>query len=245
MLIICCGNFRSGSTLQYQIASAVASSAGRAPVCLRYGLWYRLAAVVTRASQDVVIIKEHEWDRRLAGLDVHSTRLVYAYRDVRDVLTSLFQKDGEPEDQDVEGAWGATVRALVGEILDNHERWTACDNVLVSRYEDMHRDIAAEVRRIAQHVDVRVPDTEVAGIAERLSLTRQEQHVATFDYEANGAGRGPNRHDPATLLHRRHFNGAAVAKYREHFSREQIAFIETIAGDRLARHAYTRYERGG
>ena len=148
MWIFCCGMKRSGSTLQYQIASRLACD-------------YLGARVIDwKPEKDVnwqeeessgagwLIYKCHRCTPDIAErLALTDSRGVYTYRYIRDVCGSWIRKH--------DSSFTRLVKAgFIRECLDNFEQFTSMKNVLVSRYEDLMGDLAGEVRRIAEHLSI-------------------------------------------------------------------------------------------
>ena len=93
MLVVCCGMYRSGSTLHYQIAGALVEAAG---VGARAG-WDWASADVSLARPGagrtgaMGVIKVHEPHPEPgveAGLDPDGVLYIYSHRDLRDVVVS-------------------------------------------------------------------------------------------------------------------------------------------------------------
>jgi hypothetical protein len=239
MIVVCCGNRRSGSTLQYQIAAYLALSQGSNDI-KGYGVHKRLDLIARLASADgaVVVVKEHDFSEHL--LSLKDPRFIYSYRDVRDAIVSLYQKGGNesPSDDRLDGDWGRKTRENLETMLSNDESWRKVPGILISRYEELKADIGGEVRRIAQHVGIEVTDAWVSGIVSRLSMERQEEYIRSFDFDTKGKGIEVDRYDPGTQLHKKHLNGGETGKWRRSLSPERIEFIESIAGEWLVRNGY-------
>ena len=236
MLTICCGNFRSGSTLQYRIASVLAVRTGRA-VIAGFGLWPRLDALQNTAASALVVVKEHAWRPPISELTWSATRLVYCYRDLRDVIASVCQVKPALKQHSRED-WEAEVRKLIDYYVAVHHRWVASPAVLVTRYEAMYQDIPCEVRRIAAHLHIEVTEPDISDIAQQVSLQSHESYIRTFDFARNGRGPLVDRVDPVTQLHQRHLNGGEVGKWRSLLTNEQVQFVESVAGRWLNENGY-------
>jgi hypothetical protein len=227
MLVVCAGMRRSGSTLQYNIARQLARNADAGQ---GYGLWDRLAQLRERAApaDAMAIVKEHAFDARFAGLSGVDTRIVYSYRDLRDVLVSFFQVQGPAG-----GNWPAHARRLLRATLDDFTAWTRQPGVLISKYEAFTGDIPGEVRRIASHLGIAVNGNEVSAIAERVSVEAHRKIIEVLGLENPGESM-----DPVTLLKKGHLAGGEIGKWRARLDADQLRLVQELAGDWLSAHGY-------
>jgi hypothetical protein len=240
MLIVCCGSLRSGSTLQYRIAAHLAASSG-AGVPLGYGLWDRFDDISKQAVTSLVVVKEHAWSARALQFDWNHTRLLYCYRDLRDVVVSLsrlwpFLNLDEPFEP-----WSERAARHLLEVIDNHDRWTGCPNVYVARYESFRSDIVSEVRKISAFLRVPatpLPDGDLRRIGDALSIESQKAFIGAFDFDRYGAGPAFDRWDPVTQLHRNHFQSGESGRWKDALPEDRLRFIEEIAGTWLVEHGY-------
>ena len=88
MLVICCGMMRSGSTLQYNLALELVRAFG---VGDAGGMLAQPSTLPALAAQypgaQMCILKAHVWPEELAEARARApVRLIYCYRDLRDVL---------------------------------------------------------------------------------------------------------------------------------------------------------------
>lgn len=224
MLVICCGMQRSGSTLQYQIACAVAERAG---VGRGVGWdWPNATPEMAVSARPVHVLKVHQPnDTFELTLDPAFTRYLYCHRDVRDVVVSLIDKTGPMDDDRL-------VNELKNGLIGPYNAFVSRPGALVSRYEDMINDLPGEVRRIAQTIGVTVHETDVADIADGLRLENQKAFIGGRDWSDGRAW------DGRTLLHRNHIADGLVGKWRERLSERQIAIIEQHAGGWLRARGY-------
>jgi hypothetical protein len=240
MLIVCCGNLRSGSTLQYRIAAELAAMSG-AGAPLGYGLWGTFDEIAKRAAASTVIVKEHSWSTRAREFDWDHTRLLYSYRDIRDVVVSLSRLWPHLGLDEPFELWSGRVARHVSEIIDNHDKWTRCPNVYVARYESFRSDIASEVRRLSEFLHMpamALSGADVRRISDALSVESQKAFIDTFDFDACGEGPVFDRWDPMTQLHRRHFNGGESGRWKHALPEDRLRVIERIAGTWLVEHGY-------
>ena len=234
MWIFCCGMRRSGSTLQYQITAHLVESAGRG----NRVDWVKPSEFPELARQNAnvegwKVFKNHVCTKAMAEEFHRQNALgVYCYRDPRDVVVSSLQKWNFSFDN----LWRSGV---LQQDLENYERWTRLPGVLVSRYEDMIRDLAAEVSRIAGHLQIRLDRDTAEQIAAEYSLARQRERIALSTHGDNLCdGFGQDRFDRHTLLHTNHIRSGIAGGWRKVLSPQEVAVIEHHLRDWLRAHGY-------
>jgi len=234
MWIFCCGMRRSGSTLQYQITAHLVESAGRG----NRVDWVKPGDFPALARQHAnvegwKVFKNHVCTKAMAEEFHRQNALgVYCYRDPRDVVASSLQKWSFSFD----GLWQSGV---LQQDLENYKKWTRLPGVLVSKYEEMIRDLPAEVSRIAQHLQVPLERDGAEQIAAEYSLTRQRERIELSTQGDNlRDGFGEDRFDRHSLLHTNHIRSGAVGGWGEVLSPPEVAVIEHQLGDWLQAHGY-------
>ena len=229
-LVVCCGMPRAGSTLHYQLVVALLSATGTGG-----GLGWvegRSYAAVRQdlAGRTISAVKVHSFDQFPgvgAGIETREATCVYIYRDIRDVVPSLMHIQDRPFRDLV------NVGDIDG-ILHDYDRWTAQPSALVSKYEDVVRDIPAEVRRIAQHLSLHLADDEIQQIADDHSIDRQRARVTEQLSTAQGDKR---QYDPTTLLHHDHIRSGESGSWRQ-MAPIEVAFMEATGLRWLQDHGY-------
>lgn len=235
MIIVCCGMYRSGSTLQYQIASALAGTTGQARI-MGFGLG-RVSETAREKPRPIFVVKDHHYSERAREYSSSPhAKFVYGYRDVRDVVVSMMQTQHMTFDTFRHHGRGPA--GFVGYLLNTFERWTNLPGVLVSRYEEIVADVPREVRKIADHTGIHIPYTECHRIAEQLSVDKQREFISGFDFAKDGAGQAVNRMDEKSQLHEYHLNGGESGKWRTHLTPDQIAVVNDAAKDWLKQQGY-------
>ncbi len=233
MWVFCCGMQRSGSTLQFQIAAHLVEQAG---------LGTRVEWVPPQEFGKVrdkyagyggwKVFKSHICTEQMVEEFQRNNALgVYIYRDIRDVFVSLIRKNKLTYSP----TW---VDNLLEVFLNDYRRWTTQPRMLVSRYEDVLTDLAAEVERIAGHLGIPLERAESESVA-RL-YTREKQLERISEAAANNdltTARG-NVLNPRTLLHTNHIQSGEWGTWRGYLTPRQIAFIEDGARQWLLDHDY-------
>lgn len=234
MWVICAGMMRSGSTLQYQIAKALVEESG-----VGEGLGFSPAVeferLLVREGRDdsrVRVVKCHDWlpwERAAAEED---RRVLYSYRDLRDVVVSWMKKAGLTFQE-------VMADGYVERLLENDYLWTRATGVLVSRYESLVEDLAGEVGRIAAHLEIPVDRATAARHAATYSFERQRQKIASFDFEREGVHVGGHvLYDAESLLHHNHIHTGGEGMWRSALTPRQVEVLEEMAGGWLREGGY-------
>jgi len=152
--LFACGMRRSGSTLQYELASAVVRHFG-----LGRGVWYveRTEFAERRREWDqepgMKVVKVHHLDPDIqAAFEAGDAIGCYVYRDPRDVLVSLSLRARYRGKLVIDRDGLDWMRATVYELNADHSFWMAMPRMLITRYADLVDDVAGEVQRIARHL---------------------------------------------------------------------------------------------
>lgn len=226
MLIIAAGMTRAGSTVQYQIVCELIESLG---LGMTIG-WVDLLTKeflenlenVLSIKDKFLIIKSHQYSPPVETLiKIGKAKVIYVYRDLRDVSLSLTKTFVNSFDEAI--SWS-------NNQLENYYLWTAIDEIMVSRYENMVADLYNEVLRIANYLEIKVTNSLAREIASKFELNRQKQRIKEFDYEHDGLkGSGEDMYDPVSQLHKNHINSGKWGQWKKSLSKEQIKLIESLA----------------
>lgn len=237
MDIFCVGMYRSGSTLQYNIACELVE---------RHGWGTRIGFVDGRQypgggshSEYLRVLKSHDGHENFAAaLRAGEAKAIYCFRDLRDVAFSLMHKF-QIGFQDIvaPGGW-------LAKCLRNDAFWTGLPNVFSQRYEEMIVQPEATVREIARFIGVAITDNQARLLADDYSLTRNiartrelsrrlREARIDLDDPANNFAR-----DDHTQLHWNHCRSGDVGTWRESATAEQRAALAEACGDWLIRREY-------
>jgi len=233
MWIFCGGMPRSGSTLQFQLTAHLVEHAG---LGMRVE-WVRPAEFpVLRAKYAAYagwkVFKIHHFTPAIAAeFAAKNAKGVYIFRDVRDVIVSRMRKTGRSFD----ALW--TV-GFLERVLDAFEGWTGLAEVLVSRYDAVVIDVAAEAARIAAHLGLDVSRLECERVAEEYTVARQRERI----HEAIETGRleraAEAYYDPVSNLHINHIRSGRSGEWRMALSAEELAMVEDRAEEWLVANGY-------
>lgn len=243
MWIFCGGMRRSGSTLQFQLAAHLVEEAGRGRrIAKAEPEDFPRLREEHASTPDWKVFKTHICTPEMAAeFQAGNASGVYVFRDVRDVMVSRINR--------TETTFEATWRGTIDSALENFQRWTSLEPVLVSRYEEMVADVAREVRRIARHLDIPTSREHSEAVAAQYTPERQRERIR----EAEEHGRVEQSlrvpYDPVSHLHVNHIRSGQSGQWSTALSRAQLAMIEDRAGSWLTANGYRlalpRWQRAG
>jgi hypothetical protein len=223
--------YRSGSTLQYQIASALVEAAG---VGRRLGWdWASADLSLAKPGASFGVIKVHEPHPEQgveAGLAPEGVRYIYSHRDLRDVVVSFAAKVGvdlkEPPDEQNTAWMGVMMRA--------HAHFTSRKRVLVRGYDEIVRDVAGEVRVIRDFLGLRVGDAACRAIAADVSVEKQRERMAA----AAPAGEGELKWESTSLVHHNHIRDGRSGQWLKQLPPAWVEHVERRYGEWLRVNGY-------
>ena len=228
MLIVVCGMHRSGSTLVWQIARQLLLHRPglRNPRGIRTSEFKPAA----QDEQDLLMVKEHYRSAlKLSHFPASGARYVYTYRDVRDVVASLFRKGAYPVGDARRGAECA--REIAEREIAGHAVWTAKPDVWIGRYESFRGDTAALVRELAVYLNEPVTDSRVDEIVEYVDVSRQV---------ARSAAAIEHGIDEDTRMTSNHITDGREGAWRATLTPEERRAIETECHAWLTAHGYEK-----
>lgn len=235
MWVFCGGMFRSGSTVQYQVAAHVAETAGRGcrlPFAADGDLGAATSSVQAAAQADTLLVCKSHAVSDAIRLQVHGGRgiVLTIHRDIRDVVVSAMSKNS----WSFRKIWRSDKLRYWTSRFDE---WAALPGALVSRYDDLVADLPREVGRIATHIGCPVGAADSATIAAAYSIDRQRSRTAAVRQQRQIDGPAL-KFDPHSLLHHNHIASGATGQYREVLRPAEIRAIEDECGEWMARWGY-------
>jgi len=242
MIVISAGMPKSGSGYIFNLMNDLVISAGGSDVrfikdkyhlentlrhfnCnvgdLRPATMLKLLAI--RLREKPFVVKTHRQPRTFVRILMHLgiIRSVYIYRDLRDVLlSSIDHRDNidrkEHGRSDLKSLSFDDVFPTLPSLYAVWEKWRSCENALLIKYEDLVKDPVIQMRRIAQHLNLRVEDEDIRRIIQK--------------YDRNSLDSSSKSH--------LHFNKGVVARYREELSEAQRRLFREKLGNMLAEMGY-------
>jgi hypothetical protein len=240
MWIFCCGMYRAGSTLQYQLTARLVEEAGvgKRVEWAKPGQFLRVSKKMAD-YQGLKVFKCHICtDEIMAQFKKQNALGVYVFRDIREVVASTLRK--KYREKKNEKFQGDFKKNLIERSLENYYKWTSLNNVLVSKYEEMILDLTGEAKRIARHIGVSLPGEKYLEISEDLSLDKQIQRIEAYKKTVPGTELSREKViNPHTLLHTDHITSGETDNWRHELTPEQTTLIEEKAGDWLKENGYT------
>jgi hypothetical protein len=224
---------RSGSTLQYNIASELIE---------RIGIGRREAWVDDHSAyfadcdsrNQVVSFKSHILTAEIRSLvGEGKAKSLTCFRDVRDVVASWQTKTGQ--NQSMNDALSLARRAIAQfsewEMLDSSNR-------LLSRYEDFVFDVSGEVLRVADFLGLEINEGMALGISSALSVLSLQERLASLAEDDFTRSRG-FVWDSKTLVHIDHLNGGIIGRAKDELSGDVYSAITDSCSDWLVAHGYS------
>ena len=238
---------RSGSTWQYNVTAELLETCRTAR---RIGFADSEKTLRKWISNHTdIVIKIHvPFETAISDVINRQARMLYIFRDLRDVAASLMQYENYPLHQILESG-------RLESVWQHHQVWSRLPGALVQQYEQMMADPAAAAQQIARFLKLDVSDESIRAITHQNSLKvrrrerearrsfldpflcrlraiigrmlrktigwqRTNQLASPFGYLG---GRGVDRH---TQLHSNHFASGAVGSYRQVMTPDEQEMIE-------------------
>jgi Sulfotransferase domain len=224
---------RSGSTVQYQIASRLAADEwGARRIEWRPESEIRWEEEEARGDGPLVYKCHRCIPEIRTRLSAPGNLGVYTYRDIREVCASWVRKHNS--------TFSCMIAAnFIEECIDNFRHFTAFPNVLVTRYEDLVLNLESEVERIARHLGISLCAARVMEIATDYSIDRQyERMQRVSNGKANSFWYGDQHIDRQELLHTNHITDGRTDAWTELFSKIEVAIIEEKAHRWMEENGY-------
>jgi hypothetical protein len=231
--VFCAGMIRSGSTVQYQLTAAIIESA----ICGRRVPYVPESDFVTiRDSYDFrfAVFKAHVCNPDLSRECLNNgAKVVYSYRDIRDVAVSAMRKFEMTFDELIKKGW-------LDQAIEDYHRWTAMPDVLISRYESFHDSLIQETRKISDFLQITLSDQMVEHIGRDFQTDRQKERIARLRPPDIGpSGREELVFDPRELLHWNHLHDGQAGAWITLLSQDQRSCLTHKFSDWLLATGYS------
>jgi|694.fasta_scaffold32981_2 hypothetical protein len=232
MWIFCGGMFRSGSTVQFQIASHLAEHFGRGER-LTWRNAEDFAAVRAECPADgrLRVFKAHHLSAAIrAELAETGGLVITTHRDIRDVVASAIRKNG----WSFRHIWK---HRMLARWTGRFDEWAALPGALVSRYDHLVADLGAEAVRIGRLIGVDVSADLAATIAKAYAVERQQERAADVRVRRDRRQLA-TKYDAHSLLHHNHITSGEVGGYRRVLRPAEIRLVEAECGEWMRRWGY-------
>ena len=215
--VFCTGMIRSGSTLQFQLASSIVEHA-RVGQRMKYAPESEFETVLVRhiKSHGLKVFKAHVCTPALASAArAENSKVIYCYRDIRDVALSAMRKFNLSFDELIDAGW-------LDQAITDFRAWTTVQNVLVSRYEEMVLDLEVEVSRLAIFLGLNIEPDELKTLAQQFDIPAQLQRIHALKHKFRKRAKGSDIFfDEVELLHHNHIHKGEIGGWRHYLSAQQ------------------------
>lgn len=221
MWLFCGGMYRSGSTLQFQIASEIVENKliGKRIEWTKPDRFFEIKSKYKNYHK-YKVYKSHLLTVEIDKEFINNNALgIYIYRDLRDVAISLMQKNNVSFEQVIK-------EKTLDRAIEEYTKWTSKKNVHVARYEDVINNLAQEISNIATFLKVENMSLEQCAIlANEFSLEKQQKRIETSINSNNLINQKNNRFCPTSLLHTNHIKDGAVGKWKNLLEENQYNYF--------------------
>ncbi len=187
-----------------------------------------------KAADGWTILKTHEAPLEKAFYD-ERVRVLFSYRDVRDIAASIKKKWGYSFDQ---------ILSVVQDMIEIDRAFDDIPGVLVQSYDTLYADLPAATREIAHFLNVKLDDEDLVRIAGALSVDASKERIEARSKNpvVRFLGRLSGRFqvDPKTQMHDDHISasGGRDGDWKNQFTEAQIITLNKRFGDWLEMHGY-------
>lgn len=219
--VFCCGMFRSGSTLQYQMTSTLVEklNAGVRSRYLSENEFPLLIKEYENAS-GYIVLKAHLITPPMAALLGAGKGLsIGIFRDIRDVAVSMMKM------------WNLSFDDLITqkkleEAIASLDAWSQHPGHMVSKYEILLKNPIDEIKRIASHLNLSCSKTLAREIADDLTLEKNIKRVGNIAKQKADAGVEGAYWDPHSLLHYNHIFSGVHGAWKEELTKDQVLYLD-------------------
>jgi hypothetical protein len=234
VFLICCGMYRSASTWQYLVASEIVeTNALGQRIGFIHGDAFDEADYPSASEGRLLVLKCHDY-HPVYGELVRKGRakVIYSYRDIRDVACSLMWKLNFSFEQVVESE-------AFRQALRSYYEWTSLPGALRQSYDAIVGQPTRSAQEIADHLGLPLDDAAAGKIAEKYG---REANLARANRLNEALARQgvdmslPESmllHDPETLLHWNHIRPAPWRSWRELLGLREVNLLDPVVSQWL------------
>lgn len=240
MIVVCTGMFRSGSTWQYQVASDLLSRASNPVRTLGYLHGHQIRELLQSLDdkQSVHLLKTHDIVPELIDAEPGRVRVVYSYRDVRDVVFSMAHK--------LSGDYAQAVRdwRIIDHSLELDAFWTTNRPDVSQRYEHWFGNTLPWVLTMADAFGIPLKLSDAEDICIKFRMASQLQRTTHLARKLADEGidltdpANTLRYDATSLLHWNHLRDGRIGAWRDLATPEQIAELAERCSSWLLQRGY-------
>ena len=233
MWIFCCGMYRSGSTVQYNLVKELVETktGGKALGVISRSQFSEQCRNYDHKERNFVVKCHRFIPDAVPFFQRGEASSVYVYRDPRDIIVSAMRKSEKSFEE-------LDVTRLLRDCIQSYHEWHRLGNILVSKYETMVIDLKQETLRIALHLNIDISEAYALELAEKYAIERQKKRIQDFDYQNDGIRLASHIYDPETLLHPNHIHTGKSGQWKTELSPLQVAVIEAHTHDWLVTQGY-------
>ena len=220
---------RSGSTLQYQIASDLVEryKLGSRLEYFREAMFPEMYSVYQRQVGHKVF-KAHLCTAEIQELFGRGEAIgLYSYRDIRDVAVSAMRKFEMSFKELMQKKW-------LEFAIESGELWRQQPRVFISKYEEMVVDLHVEVLKTAKLLGISVSSLQAVEIAKEYEVERQRIRMKTTQRGIDVK----DSFDPHSLLHHNHIFEAEIGGWKKYLTDAEIELLENKFGTWLRNNGY-------
>jgi hypothetical protein len=233
IFIFCAGMRRSASTLQYNIVKRILEFSGKGKA-LGYAESPEIEKIIEEHmdQEGYFVIKVHDYFPLAGKLNNEGkAKIVFSYRDVRDIIVSSMHKWGE-------GNFNRIYRDEFMNLLKNsYTEWMNLNDLHVSSYEEIQKSLIGEVNKLAKFLNLPIQQDENSRIAYELSFNQQKKEILNGNFVNTPAG----KMEENTLLHTDHLRSGKTDQWKQELTSYQIARIQMDWKTWMKENGYKRH----
>lgn len=245
MIVVCTGMFRSGSTWQYQVASDLLSRSSRHVHTRGYLHGHQIQELLLshEDKHSVHVMKTHDIVPELVDAEPERVRVLYSYRDVRDVVFSMAHKLSGDYHQAVH-EWH-----IIDHSLELDAFWTTNRPDVSQRYEHWFGNTLPWVLAIATAIGIPLSLSDAEDLCIKYRMASQKQRTVHLTRKLSDDGidlsdpANALRYDATSLLHWNHLRDGRIGSWRDLATPEQIGELADRCSSWLLQRGYeTSYD---
>jgi FkbM family methyltransferase len=233
---ICCGMSRSGSTLQYQIIKDLFSINNiGTPIGYLNGKDLLKRIINEKKSEKHFLVKCHDYIKLPEEIDQTCIDYIYSYRDIRDVVVSIMQKENKSFNEVLTPYFSQS-------LLENQLKIEAIKHLYVSRYNNLTSNLHEEIFRLAIFLQIDFEKKQLEKLATKYSLENQRKKINEIDFENEGIQKYGAKYSKETLFHKNHITSGECGNYKQALTSLEIAIIQKQWKNWLSDHNFPLYK---